>query len=312
MLGLTATEVRSSPQPIFRGWLGETLPCWARALLPKRGIALRSSSLRAPTAMSADFVDPIILRQWIYGAGCVIPGDARYLVELFSSVGLEAEMTLLDLNAGMGGPGVAIAQARKSAVTGFERNPDLVQAGASFLRTQKAGRHVELTTYDPENLVLRAGFYDCVMAREVISTLVDKEAFLHAVSLGLKSFGRIVIADFVRGDGPAENSAIAAWAALREHRPLLATSESYVACLERWGCEVQIAKDATAAYRGLLLRSWRRFLDHPELRRLKGQRARPLMNEIERCVRALAAFDSGALRYVHICAQSTQTTAPIA
>jgi cyclopropane fatty-acyl-phospholipid synthase-like methyltransferase len=220
-------------------------------------------------------------------------------------------MTVLDLNAGMGGPGATIAHAWKSDVTGFERNPDLVQAGVSFLRAQKAGRRVELTAYDPENFVLPAGTYDCVMAREVVSTLVDKEAFLHAVSLGLKSFGRIVITDFVRSAAPAENSAIAAWAALREQRPLLSTSESYVACLERLGCEVQIAQDATADYRGLLLRSWRRFLDHPQLRRLKGQRALPLMNELERCVRTLAAFDSGALRYAHICAQSTQTTAPI-
>ena len=99
-------------------------------------------------------------------------------------------------------------QAWKSDVAGFDRNPDLVQAGTSFLRTQKAGRRVQLAPYDPENFALRAGFYDCVMAREVISTLVDKEAFFHAVSLGLKSFGQIVITDFVRGDVPANDSGL--------------------------------------------------------------------------------------------------------
>jgi hypothetical protein len=149
------------------------------------------------------------------------------------------------------------------------------------------------------------------MAREVISTLVDKEAFLHAVSLGLKSFGQILIADFVRGDAPTDDSTILGWAAMQEQKRLLWTGEDHIARLERLGCNIRSAKDATANYRNLLLRSWRRFLDHPQLCRLEDRRALPLKNEVERCVRTLAAFDSGALRYFHICAQSTHATAPI-
>jgi ubiquinone/menaquinone biosynthesis C-methylase UbiE len=296
---------------MFRRWLAERLPRRRRVPADKRGIAPRSSPSLASLAAPAPLLDPIVLRQWIYGSGCVIPGDALYLEELMSVVGLEPEMIVLDLNAGMGGAGIAITQAWKSDVAGFDRNPDLVQAGASFLRTRKAGRRVELAPYDPENFALRAGVYDCVMAREVISTLVDKEAFFQAVSLGLKSFGQIVITDFVRGAAPADDSVIAGWAAMQEQRSLLWTGEDYIACLERLGCDVRIANDATATYRNLLLRSWRRFLDHPQLRRLKGRRALPLLNEIERCIRTLAAFDSGALRYFHICAQSTHTMAPI-
>jgi ubiquinone/menaquinone biosynthesis C-methylase UbiE len=311
MLGVTATEVRSSPRPMFRRWLAERLPRRARAFMAKGGVALRSSASHWSSPVQAPLLEPIIFRQWIYGSGCVIPGDAFYLEELMKPLGLEPKMTVLDLNAGMGGAGAAVAQGLKADVTGLECNPDLVQAGASFLRTQKAGRRVKLRSYDPENFVLPAGSYDCVMAREVISTLVDKEAFFQAVSLGLKIFGQIVITDFVRGDA-ADDSATADWAAMQERKPLLSTRENYIACLERLGCEVRIAKDATADYRDLLLRSWRRFLDHPQLRRLKGQRAGPLMNEVERCVRTLTAFDSGALRYVHICAQSTQTMASLA
>ncbi len=218
-------------------------------------------------------------------------------------------MSFLDLNAGMGGPGIAISQAWKSDVAGFDRNPDLVQAGTSFLRTQKAGRRVQLAPYDPENFALRAGFYDCVMAREVISTLVDKEAFVQALTLGLKSFGQIVITDFVRGDVPVSDSSFVGWAAMQERKqPVLWLGEDYVACLERLGCDVTIASDATASYRSRLLRAWRRFLDHPELRHLRGRRALPLMSEVERCMRTLAAFDDGTLRYFRICAQNTRPT----
>jgi ubiquinone/menaquinone biosynthesis C-methylase UbiE len=316
MLGLTATEVRSSPWSILGRWLAKRLPRWRRAAVDDIGVSnialpVLPSRTRVSRVAQEPLLDPIVLRQWIYGPGNAIPGDAAYFKELMSPVGLKPEMTLLDLSAGMGGAGVTINKAWKSYIAGFDRNPDLVQAGAAFLRKQKAGRHVQLAGYDPENFELRAGFYDCVMAREVISTLVDKEAFFHAASLGLKSFGQIVITDFVRGDAPASDPSLAGWAAMQEHKPLLWPSEHYAACLARLGCNVLIAMDTTAAYRGLLLRSWRNFLDHPELHQLRGRRALPLLGEVERCIRTLAALDSGALRYFYICAQSTRSTAPI-
>jgi SAM-dependent methyltransferase len=256
-------------------------------------------------------LDPLILQQWIYGPGNVIPGDADYFKELMSPVGLTPEMTLLDLNAGMGGAGIAITKAWRSYVAGFDRDPDRVKAGTAFLRKQKAGKHVQLDSYDPESFALRPGFYDCVMARELVSTLADKEAFFQTVSLGLKSFGQIVITDFVRGNASADDPSLAGWAATQEHKPLLWPAERYAASLTRLGCNVLVTLDKTDIYRSLLLRSWRNFLDHPELPRLRGRRALPLLAEVEYCIRTLAALDSGALRYFYVCAQSMRSTAPI-
>lgn len=256
-------------------------------------------------------LDPLLLRQWIYGPGHVIPGDEAFFKELMSPVGLTSEMTLLDLNAGLGGAGIAIAKASKNYIAGFDRRPDLVKAGNAFLRQHKAGRQVQLAAYDPENFELRAGFYDCVMARELISTLADKEAFFQAVSGGLKQFGQIVITDFVRGNTPEGDPSLAGWIAMQEHKPVLWPSDNYAARLSRLGCTILVTMDKTDLYRSLLLRSWRNFLDHPELPRLRGRRALPLLGEVERCIRTLAALDSGALRYFYICAQSTRSTTPI-
>jgi hypothetical protein len=312
MLGLTLNEGRSSPWPILR-WLAERLPQWHRAPVDRIdiGTAALASRTRASGAAQEPMLDPLLLRQWIYGPGCVIPGDEVYFKELMAPVGLTSEMTLLDLNAGMGGAGIVITKAWKSYIAGFERNPGLVKAGAAFLRPQKAGRHVQLASYDPENFALRPGFYDCVMARELISTLADKDAFFQAVSLGLKAFGLVVIADFVPGTVPPSDPSYAGWAAMQEHEPLLRPGEEYAARLTRLGCNVLITMDTTASYRSLLLRSWRSFLDHPELPQLRGRRALPLLGEVERCIRTLAALDSGALRYFTICAQSTRSTVPI-
>ncbi|HEX3974053.1 MAG TPA: hypothetical protein VHX19_22150 [Stellaceae bacterium] len=307
MLGLTDHEVRSSPWPIFR-WLAERLPRRRRA---SSGTLVRPSQASAARATREPPLDPTILQQWIYGPGNVIPGDEAYFKELMSPVGLTSEMTLLDLNAGMGGPGLTIVKESKNYVSAFDRHPDLVKAGAMFLRKHKAGRNVQLATYDPENFELRAGFYDCVMARELISTLADKDAFFQAVSVGIKPFGQIVIGDFVRGNGADSDPSLAGWMAMQEHKPLLWPSDNYVTSLTRLGCTMLVTMDRTDLYRSLLLRSWRNFLDHPELPRLRGRRAVPLLGEVERCIRTLAALDSGALRYFYICAQSMRSTTPI-
>jgi SAM-dependent methyltransferase len=274
-------------------------------------LPVRPAQAGASRAAQEPPLDPVNLQQWIYGPGNVIPGDEGYFKELMSPVGLTPEMTLLDLNAGMGGAGIAIAKASKNYVAAFERNPDLVKAGVAFLRKQKAGRYVRLDSYDPADFALRPGFYDCVMARELVSTLADKEAFLQTVSLGLKSFGQIVITDFVRGDAPAGDPSLAGWAAVQEHKPLLWPAERYAASLTRLGCNVLVTMDKTDVYRSLLLRSWRNFLGHPELPWLRGRRALPLLTAVEHCVRTLAALDSGALRYFYVCAQSMRATAPI-
>jgi hypothetical protein len=307
-LGLAAIRVRS-PLSLLRGWMAERVPRWRRATLRDRSGPARAIGKRSTAAAAQGVaVDPIVLRQWLYGPGCVIPGDADYLKDLVKPFGLCPEMTLLDLHAGMGGAGVAIAQACNTYVESFEPKVDLVRAGAGFLKTQKSGRRVHLGAYDPANFALRPGFYDCVLAREATVALADKNAFLAAVTEGLKPFGQIAITEFVRGPAPPD-ATFNGWAAMQDAKPDLWAGEQYVAALERLGFNVLMANDATAGYRGLILRSWQQFLDRPELKQLKGRRALPLVEEAEHCIRTLAALDSGALRYFYICAQSRHSGA---
>lgn len=302
-LGLAAIGVRS-PLSSLRRWMAEHVPRWHRATARSRpGFARVAAKRSAGAASREPALDPMVLRQWLYGPGCVIPGDADYLKDLVKPFGLGPEMTLLDLHAGMGGASVAIAQACNTYVESFEPKADLVRAGAGFLKTQKSGRRVHLGVYDPANFALRAGFYDCVLAREATFALADKKAFLEAVTEGLKPYGQLGITEFVRGPAPPE-ATFDGWAAMQDAKPDLWAGAQYVATLERLGFNVLMANDATAGYRGLILRAWQQFLDRPELRQLKGRRALPLVEEAERCIRTLAALDSGAVRYFYICAQS--------
>ena len=306
-LDLTGIRVRSPVHSLGR-WVAARLPRWRRRAVRGRSMLARATHAQPIAAAREVAPDPLTLRQWLYGPGCVIPGDADYINGLISPFGLSAKMSLLDLHAGMGGPALAIAQEHKIYVDGFEHDADLLRCSGDFLAQQKLGRRVHLAAYDPANFTLRAGFHDCMLVREATFGLADKKAFLAAMTRGLRPLGQIAFTDFVTGPAAPE-AAFAGWAAMQDVPPALWPGERYADCLKELGFHVVTASDATADYRSLVLRSWQHFLDCPELRQLRGRRALPLVAEAERCIRTLAALDSGALRYFYIYAQSKNTGA---
>src|SRR5688572_4127554 len=62
----------------------------------------------------------IIQRTW--GEGFNKPGTARFIVSITGPMQLDPSKTMLDLQAGSGGSCVAVADAYKTWVTGFERD----------------------------------------------------------------------------------------------------------------------------------------------------------------------------------------------
>jgi SAM-dependent methyltransferase len=254
--------------------------------------------------------DPLTVRQWIYGPGCVIPGDHEYLVDLVKVFGLGPEMTMLELGSGMGGSAAVIAQGFNTYIEGLESNPGLIHAASTFLPTQKSAKRVRLTQYDPEKFELRSGFYYRILAREATYCVADKQRVFAMASQGLRRLGHIIVTDFVRDDSVAPGPEFAGWAAMQPDKPQLWTARQYIECLQSLGFDVQATSDATNDYRKLILRSWRHALERPELKQLRGRRARPLIDEAERAIRTLAALESGALKFHYIFALQGNSKPP--
>ncbi len=261
----------------------------------------------APAAANAQIrlppPDPLTIRQWLYGPGFIIPGDANYVLELVKPFNLSPAMTMLEFGSGLGGPACAIAEAFNTYVTGYERDPELVQRATEQAAVRGLGRHVQISTYDPESVELRAGFYDHALAREATSAVAQKERFLRVLNQAMKPFGQLILTDFVRDRAAGDRPELAAWESMQQHKPQLWTAAQYSDCFKSLGFDLRIANDITTEYRRLILLAWKNFLDRGELRQLRSaQAAAPVIDEVERGLRTVAALESGALKVYYFVA----------
>ena len=256
---------------------------------PPRGAA----ALEAPDAAT--------VRQWLWGPGYVIPGDAQHVLALVRPFGLTPSMTMLDVAAGMGGPARAVAEATGATVAGLERDADLARQGMALSLSLRMHRRAPVGVFDPEGFDLPHAHYDCALGREATYAVRDKERFLRVLMQGLKPQGAIVLTEFVLGRS-ADRRRLAAWAPLPAYPPYLWTLDRYEDCLRSLGFEPFIMSDMSSAYRGMVIAGWTRLTQLPELHGLPRGHFVPIIDEAERAMRTIEALDAGLLRMVHIAA----------
>jgi SAM-dependent methyltransferase len=245
--------------------------------------------------------DPATVRQWLWGPGFVIPGDAQHVLGLVRPFGLTASMTMLDVAAGLGGPARVVAEATGATVVGLERDPELARQGMAMALAERLHRRAPVAVHDPEGFDLPRAHYDCALGREATYAVRDKERFLRVLMQALKPQGAIVLTEFVLGRS-ADRQRLAAWAPLPAYPPFLWTLDRYEDCLRSLGFEPFIMSDISAAYRAMVISGWTGLTQRPELHGLPRAHFAPIIDEAERAMRTIEALDAGLLRMVHIAA----------
>lgn len=278
---------------------------WRRGAAPQAaaedaGPAYQATGTGARAALPPP--DPVTIRQWLYGPGYVIPGNAEYVLELVKPFNLSPAMTLLELSSGLAGPARTIAEAFNTYVTGYERDADFVQRATIETAARGLNRHVQVSTYDPETYELRAGFYDHALAREATYNVTQKERFLRVLNQAMKPFGQLILTDFVLDRAVGEKPEMAAWMATQRNKPQLWTAAQYADCFKSLGFDLRISNDVTADYRHMMLRAWKEFIERDEIKQLRGSQASTVLDEIERTIKTMAALESGALKFYYFVA----------
>lgn len=244
--------------------------------------------------------DAATVRQWLWGPGFVIPGDAENVLGLVRPLGLTLAMTMLDVSAGLGGPARAVAEATGATVEGLERDPELARQGMAMSLAARMHRRAPIGVYDPEGFVLPRAHYDCAIGREATYTVRDKERFLRVLMQGLKPQGALVLTEFVLDRARGDRRHLAAWAPLPGYPPYLWTLERYEDCLRSLGFALYATEDISAEYRGRIVAGWTRLARLLELRSRPRAHFLPIIDEAERAMRTIEALDSGILKLVRI------------
>lgn len=244
-------------------------------------------------------LDPLSIRQRLYGRGYIIPGDAAWLLELAAPLRLTASSSLLDIAAGLGGPARTIAQAFHNRVTGLARDHAVAQQANAISVALGAGHLVHVAACNPESLELEAARFDGAIGREASYTVADKERFLRVVAQSLRG-GSIVLTDFLLDRTAGERDELGAWRAALARPASLWTAAQYEDCFKSFGFALRRCDDVSARYRQQVIAGWMRYLRTGDIRSRPAAQIDAVFAEAEACHRTVAALETGALKYYRL------------
>lgn len=256
-------------------------------------------------------LDPLTVRQWLWGPGFIVPGTAEYVLGLVKPFAANPAMSILDIAAGLGGPARVISDAFGTYITGFERDPETAVRGMAMSVTAGKQKHAAISVMNPETLELKAGAFDCIFGRGATYAVQDKERFMRVLIMGLKPRGQLLLTDYIVDPALAERPELAAWEALEPFPPALWNLQQYTDCLKSLGFDIRITEDISAQYKAQIVLGWDNLLQHVDIRKLPRAHQMTVLDEAERWVKTIVALDSGALRVYRFYALAGSTRPPV-
>jgi len=245
-----------------------------------------------PTVWTADRVQVL---ETMWGEGQTLPGGAEYITSLTSPLGVNQEMSILDLGAGLGALARQLAEHYKAYVTGLEQDPNLAARGMVMSIAHGKSKMASIVVYDPANFTPSRKF-DVIVAREVFYRIIGKEKFFKAIDASLKTGGgQIVFTDYILNPEAREKPAVTQW--LTRERG--AAPLSMIETIKLWkgmGYDLRIAEDQTPFYKDSILLGLRDLAQHMVMNVPDRETKLVVLHEIDLWAKRLAAFHAG-LRY---------------
>jgi SAM-dependent methyltransferase len=183
----------------------------------------------------------------IWGKGFVTPGDEYISDLLLKPLGINKDMNILDLSAGLGGRLRRATDEYGAYIDGFEPDPEIAARGMDMSVAKGKGRHVKVQHYDPMNLSL-THHYDCVILRETIYRVADKQKFVKSIIDNCKPHAQFSFTDYIVNPEARGRPAIAVWLAFEKG----ANPVGLVEMAELWaknGVVLRVHDDQTDYYK---------------------------------------------------------------
>ncbi|MDD3029167.1 MAG: methyltransferase domain-containing protein [Alphaproteobacteria bacterium] len=209
--------------------------------------AVRSDSISSdPNPQSLWHAKPGEIEEKMWGSGSLLPAE-ELLYELLSRpLNLNKDMKVLDLTAGIGHRMGKLVRDFNCSVEGRETNPELAVRGQTLLAAEGFDKKANLTLYNPDAL-LETQTYTCVIARELLSRVSNKETFVRALVDCCTKDAQFSFSDYIVNPEDQNQPAILAWKAFEPERVPL----SLVDMAELWakaGVTLRVHDEQTDMY----------------------------------------------------------------
>jgi SAM-dependent methyltransferase len=121
--------------------------------------------------------------------------------DLARSAGVEADMAVLDVGSGVGGPARFLAGNYGCRVTGVDLSEPFVEAARYLTERTEQTRLVSFKTANALDLPFDDGHFDVVFLQHVAMNIADRARLYREIRRVLKSGGRFATFDAVVGEG---------------------------------------------------------------------------------------------------------------
>ncbi len=241
----------------------------------------------------------IAFAQRLWGEGFIDPGGRDYTLHLLNPCALIPEHSVLDMTTGLSGGAQAVCDVFGLWIDAMEADDDLAAEAQEFCVRKGYAKKVRVSRLAPDKLKLRKGRYDCIFARERFSQLPDKPAALAAMFRGLKAKGQLLLTDLVCADA-AEGPLMQKWREKTGTTAPILNAAEYPEQLSNLKFDVLILQDNTAAFRSRVLAGWSAFVNRLDKCELTRDFVNLLVNEAERWISLMRAFDAGEMKLMRI------------
>lgn len=199
----------------------------------------------------------ITAAQMVWGKGFAAAGNEAYITNLVNVAGLNPDMSILDLSAGLGGAARALSERFGGLwITALESSPDLADVGMEQSKMAGMTKKVPVEKFDPATPVLAKKF-DFIFARESFYQFEKKEVLLLAIAKALKPQGQCLLTDLVIREEGLSSEALEAWKNSEPEPVHPWTVAKYRAFFDKLSLPISLSPlDLTEEYCSLVVNGW--------------------------------------------------------
>lgn len=242
----------------------------------------------------------IKVAETLWGESFLSPGGVEHTAYLVKPFGINPTMSILDLNAGLGGVARTIARDYKAWVTGLEASPLLASMGEERSAKQKLAKQAPVMHYDPNNIKLDKK-YDGIFAKEAFFTVGNKDKLFDEIARHIKPGGQFLFTDYCVEGADMTSPDLVGWMSNEPVEPVLWSAERITKALTDRKLDVRINEDMTPLQKQLILGALSTFLGHLSAHTMDNTTKLAVLDEVELWARRMAAFDHGLRVYRFFC-----------
>ncbi len=263
-----------------------------------------SAAVSASEDAMEEFPSPSGIAEWapqriasiqrLYGEGNDGPSSRDRIRDLVNPIGLNAEMTVLNIGARLGTAARTIAKETGAWVDGIEWDEGLVDEAVRLSAKEGLVKKAVIRNLNLDDPEVREHKRDAIVIREFLYQMPERERLFKTLADLLKPSSHLLVTEFLVNPSKGQEER-AEWSALHRTVPRLFELDEICEGLNKVGFDVRVAKDETKSYKAALLNDIRKFGDSVADTPLSRELQEWVMWEVEYWARTFAALDAGGI-----------------